>query len=174
MVGSTVSETIFFLDRTGHAGLQAQIRETIVSAVLSGRLAAGARLPSSRKLAAYLNISRITVTLAYQELASQGYIEAEKRSGYRVAGKPPTTGIAIGAAHTEADTIDWSAKLCSTFIVAKQMRKPLDWRAYPYPFLYGQMDPSLFDLTAWRDCARRALGREDFELMAGDFAASDD
>jgi GntR family transcriptional regulator/MocR family aminotransferase len=73
-----------------------------------------------------------------------------------------------------ADEIDWSTKLRSSFIVAKQMRKPLDWRRYPYPFLYGQMDPSLFDLGAWRDCARRALAREDFELMAGDFAAADD
>jgi GntR family transcriptional regulator/MocR family aminotransferase len=36
------------------------------------------------------------------------------------------------------------------------------------------MDPTLFDLTAWRDCARRALAKEDFELMAGDFAAADD
>lgn len=174
MAGSTVSETIFFLDRASQTGLQAQIRETIVSAVLSGRLAPGAQLPSSRKLAAYLNISRITVTLAYQELASQGYVEAANRSGYRVAGKPPTTAIAMQAAHAAADAIDWSAKLRSTFIVAKQMRKPLDWRTYPYPFLYGQMDPSLFDLTAWRDCARRALAREDFELMAGDFAAADD
>jgi GntR family transcriptional regulator/MocR family aminotransferase len=174
MAGSTVSETIFFLDRASQTGLQAQIRETIVSAVLAGRLAPGAQLPSSRKLAAYLNISRITVTLAYQELASQGYVEAASRSGYRVAGKPPTTAIAMQAAHAAADAIDWSAKLRSTFIVAKQMRKPLDWRAYPYPFLYGQMDPSLFDLTAWRDCARRALAREDFELMAGDFAAADD
>ncbi|WKL25435.1 winged helix-turn-helix domain-containing protein (plasmid) [Sinorhizobium meliloti] len=89
MAGSTVSETIFFLDRASQTGLQAQIRETIVSAVLAGRLAPGAQLPSSRKLAAYLNISRITVTLAYQELASQGYVEAANRSGYRVAGKPP-------------------------------------------------------------------------------------
>ncbi|CAN7600362.1 PLP-dependent aminotransferase family protein [Aminobacter aminovorans] len=174
MAQATVSETIFFLDRASRIGLQAQIRETVVSAVLSGRLQPGAQLPSTRKLAEYLNISRITVTLAYQELASQGYVETASRSSYRVAGNPPTTVLEAAVSGVGADEIDWSTKLRSSFIVAKQMRKPLDWRRYPYPFLYGQMDPSLFDLGAWRDCARRALAREDFELMAGDFAAADD
>ncbi|MGF7008543.1 PLP-dependent aminotransferase family protein [Aminobacter sp. BE322] len=174
MAHPTVSETVFFLDNASRVGLQAQIRETVVSAVLAGRIQPGAHLPSTRKLADYLNISRITVTLAYQELASQGYVEAASRSAYRVAGNPPTNALAANAPQAGGDAIDWSAKLRSSFIVAKQMRKPLDWRRYPYPFLYGQMDPSLFDLTAWRDCARRALAREDFEQMAGDFAAADD
>ncbi|MEO5321945.1 PLP-dependent aminotransferase family protein [Mesorhizobium sp. CC13] len=174
MAHPTVSETVFFLDTASRVGLQAQIRETVVSAVLAGRIQPGAQLPSTRKLAGYLNISRITVTLAYQELASQGYVEAASRSAYRIAGNPPTNALAANAAEAGGEAIDWSAKLRSSFIVAKQMRKPLDWRRYPYPFLYGQMDPSLFDLTAWRDCARRALAREDFEQMAGDFAAADD
>jgi GntR family transcriptional regulator/MocR family aminotransferase len=174
MAHATVSETIFFLDRASRIGLQAQIRETIVSAVLAGRLQPGAQLPSTRKLADYLRISRITVTLAYQELASQGYVETASRSACRVAGNPPVGKLEAAAREAGTDAVDWSSKLRSTFIVAKQMRKPLDWRRYPYPFLYGQMDPSLFDLTAWRDCARRALAREDFELMAGDFAAADD
>ncbi len=174
MTNATVSESIFFLDRASRLGLQAQIRETVVSAVLGGRLPRGAQLPSTRRLAEYLNISRITVTLAYQELTSQGYLEAGNRSAYRVAVDPPTRAIETGAPSMADDVVDWSAKIRSTFIVAKPMRKPLDWRRYPYPFLYGQMDPSLFDLSAWRDCARRALGREDFELMAGDFAAADD
>ena len=39
------------------------------------------------------------------------------------------------------------------------IRKPLDWRAYPYPFLYGQTDMSLFDLAAWRDWLRVQLIR---------------
>jgi GntR family transcriptional regulator/MocR family aminotransferase len=36
------------------------------------------------------------------------------------------------------------------------------------------MDMSLFDLGAWRDCVRQAMGRRDFEDMAGDVAAADD
>ncbi len=89
MARISVPETIFFIDRASRTSLQAQIRETVVSAVLSGRLPPGALLPSTRKLASYLNISRLTVTLAYQELATQGYLDAADRSSYRVADKPP-------------------------------------------------------------------------------------
>lgn len=174
MARGKVSETIFFIDRASRSGLQAQVRETIVSAILTRRLLPGAQLPSTRKLATYLNISRITVTLAYQELSAQGYVEATSRSAYRIAEDPPFNSVEPAATGSTAQPVDWKAKLGTTFIVAKQIRKPLDWRRYPYPFLYGQMDPFLFDLNGWRDCARRALAREDFELMAGDFAAADD
>ncbi|MGB3834988.1 MAG: PLP-dependent aminotransferase family protein [Mesorhizobium sp.] len=174
MVQQTVSETIFFVDRASRASLQSQVRETLVSAILSGRLLPGARLPSTRKLARYLNISRITVTLAYQELASQGYLEAKGRSAYLVAGTPPLSGLEAADRTDAEQTVDWHSKIKARFSIAKPIMKPLDWRRYPFPFLYGQMDPTLFDLSAWRDCARRALAREDFELMAGDFAAADD
>ena len=174
MANPAVSETVFFIDRASRKGLQAQIRETVVSAVFAARILPGAQLPSTRKLADYLNISRITVTLAYNELALQGYVEATSRSAYRIVAKPPSGLLEAKAPKAAGDVVDWPSKLKSSFVLAKQMRKPLDWRRYPYPFLYGQMDPSLFDLTAWRDCARRALAREDFEMMAGDFAAADD
>ncbi|MET3792085.1 PLP-dependent aminotransferase family protein [Aquamicrobium terrae] len=169
-----VSEAIFFVDRANRAGLQSQIRETLVSAILAGRLVPGARLPSTRKLADYLNISRITVTLAYQELASQGYLEAKGRSAYLVAGTTPQTDFAAREHRDDRSEVNWQNKIKASFSIAKSIRKPLDWSRFPFPFLYGQMDPTLFDLSAWRDCARRALSREDFELMAGDFAAADD
>lgn len=169
-----VSETIFFIDRESGLGLQAQLRETIVSAVVGGRIPPGAQLPSTRKLADYLRISRITVTLAYQELVSQGYLEVADRTAYRIAGNPPGRGAENIALPLGAQPVDWDRKVTMDFDVVRQVEKPLDWRRYPYPFLYGQMDPTLFDLNAWRDCARRALAREDFILMASDFAAADD
>lgn len=169
-----VSETIFFIDRESGLGLQAQLRETVVSAVVAGRIQPGAQLPSTRRLADYLCISRITVTLAYQELVSQGYMEAGDRSAYRIAGNPPGRGLENAPLPAGAQPVDWDSKVTMDFDVVRQVEKPLDWRRYPYPFLYGQMDPSLFDLNAWRDCARRALAREDFILMASDFAAADD
>lgn len=170
----TVSETIFFIDRESRAGLQNQLRETLVSAILSGRLVPGARLPSTRKLADYLNISRITVTLAYQELASQGYLETRGRSACFVADSSPQAELRTRAVPADTSAVNWRNKIKASFSIAKPIRKPLDWHRFPFPFLYGQMDPTLFDLSAWRDCARRALAREDFELMAGDFAAADD
>src|SRR5580692_7610954 len=50
-----------------------QIYQRIRSEILSGRLAAGARLPSSRTLARELGVARGTVVTAFQMLAGEGY-----------------------------------------------------------------------------------------------------
>jgi GntR family transcriptional regulator/MocR family aminotransferase len=162
---------VFLIDRA-RGSLQAQIREAVVSGVLSGVLVPGARLPSTRRLATYLNLSRLTVSLAYQELVAQGYLEAAERSGYVVARTAPVARLRAGGG--DGGELDWAARFQKRFSIAAPVRKPLDWRSYPYPFLYGQTDMTLFDLAAWRDCTRRALARSDFEFLAGDFAAADD
>ena len=133
------------------------------------------RLPSTRRLAEYLNVSRLTVSLAYQELVSQGYLEAAERSGYIIYAAPRSPGCEPDGGDDRAGGgLDWPARFQKRFSIAAPIRKPLDWRRYPYPFLYGQTDMTLFDLAAWRDCTRRALARADFDFMAGDFAAADD
>uniref|UniRef100_UPI00333EED3C MocR-like pyridoxine biosynthesis transcription factor PdxR n=1 Tax=Castellaniella defragrans TaxID=75697 RepID=UPI00333EED3C len=48
----------------------------ICRAILEGRLVAGARLPSSRDLAAELGIARNTVLQVYGQLAEEGYVHA--------------------------------------------------------------------------------------------------
>lgn len=63
------------------AGLTAALRES----VRSGRLAPGARLPSSRALAEDLGIARSTVTECYTELVEEGWLTAQHGSGTRVA-----------------------------------------------------------------------------------------
>jgi len=50
-----------------------QVYQRIRSEILSGRLAAGPRLPSSRTLASELGIARGTVVTAFQMLAGEGY-----------------------------------------------------------------------------------------------------
>ncbi len=52
--------------------------------ILTGRLAAGEKLPSKRALAAHLEVSNITVEAAYTQLAAEGYITARERQGYFV------------------------------------------------------------------------------------------
>ena len=170
----TISEQIFFLRRDGSTNLQAQLREMIVSAVFANQLMPGSRLPSTRKLAKYLNISRLTVTLAYQELVAQGLLESVARSSYRVADRPGELPYLERASQKSKGQIDWSKRLSGAARIHNPVQKPMDWRRYPYPFVYGQMDMSLFGLQAWRDCARRALGKQDFSETASDVAASDD
>jgi GntR family transcriptional regulator/MocR family aminotransferase len=65
--------------------LQQQIRQTVVAAIEAGRLQAGARMPSSRRLADVLDIARNTAVLAYAQLVEEGFLVARERSGYYVA-----------------------------------------------------------------------------------------
>jgi GntR family transcriptional regulator/MocR family aminotransferase len=50
-------------------------------AILEGRLAPGARLPSTRLLADHFELSRGTVVSAFEELVAEGYLEGESGSG---------------------------------------------------------------------------------------------
>ena len=52
--------------------------------ILAGSLAAGEKLPSKRALAENLEISKITVEAAYNQLLEEGYISAREKVGYFV------------------------------------------------------------------------------------------
>ena len=52
--------------------------------ILSGVLPAGYRLPSKRALAQNLEVSKITVETAYNQLLSEGYISSREKVGYFV------------------------------------------------------------------------------------------
>jgi GntR family transcriptional regulator/MocR family aminotransferase len=69
----------------GDIPLYRQLYEEIRDAVLSGRLAAGTALPSSRELARQLGVGRSTVMLSYEMLIDEGYLDGRERSGTFVA-----------------------------------------------------------------------------------------
>jgi GntR family transcriptional regulator/MocR family aminotransferase len=70
--------------RRGH--LRADLRSALRGAIQDGRLAAGTRLPSSRRLADDLQVSRGVVTDAYDQLVAEGYLEVAPRQAPVVAG----------------------------------------------------------------------------------------
>ena len=63
-------------------GLQEQVRETLVNAILSGIFAADTPLPSCRQLASQLRVSRNTTALVFEGLVNEGYLLSRPRSGY--------------------------------------------------------------------------------------------
>lgn len=166
--------------RAGEAPtLQGRLAAAIVRAILASRARPGTRLPSGRKLARALGISRMTVTLVYQDLVSQGYLETAPRSGIAVAETVPHGRLRQQRpeqqhARHHAGQPDWHDWLSSHRMPRRVIRKPADWRDYRYPFIFGQADATLFDHSAWRDCARRALGTRDFAEMAADRYGADD
>jgi len=169
----TVSVDTFFLSPDGQGTLQAQIQQMIAQGILSGRFHRGEKLPSSRKLATHLGVSRITVTLAYTELLANDYITSRGRSGYYVSDNAPVPP-AYAPTHTTTDKIDWASTLAHRFTGGDTPRKPDKWERYRYPFIYGQADASLFDHANWRLCAIRALGQRDFTSLTTDYYDQDD
>src|SRR5580692_629212 len=71
-----------------HAGA-ATIASKIEAAIAEGRLAAGARLPTVRELAAGLEVSPATVAAAYRALGQRGLVSGNSRRGTVVASQPP-------------------------------------------------------------------------------------
>ncbi|WYK05182.1 PLP-dependent aminotransferase family protein [Cereibacter sphaeroides f. sp. denitrificans] len=70
----------------GHGGpLFLAIAEAITLDITRGRLRPGARLPGTRALARALGVHRNTVDAAYQELLTQGWLQAEPARGTFVA-----------------------------------------------------------------------------------------
>ncbi|RAY11946.1 PLP-dependent aminotransferase family protein [Actinomadura craniellae] len=62
-----------------------QVAAQLRAAMREGRLTAGERLPSSRRLAAALGVSRTVVTEAYEQLYAEGWLVGRHGSGTYVA-----------------------------------------------------------------------------------------
>lgn len=165
---------LFLLPVRSQATLQQQIQQIVAEAIVSGRCAPGERMPSSRKLAEHLGISRITVTLGYNELVANEYLVSRDRSGYFVAETAPTRPVFADPAVADRDGVDWDSKLPRPAVLREDILRPPNWNDYRYPFIYGQSDPDLFDHGNWRNCALRAVGRRDFDTLAQDHYQNDD
>jgi GntR family transcriptional regulator/MocR family aminotransferase len=72
------------IDPASKLPLHEQLERSLRADIRKGRLAAGARLPSTRRLAAELGISRGVVSEAYGQLAAEGYIETRQGAAARV------------------------------------------------------------------------------------------
>ena len=79
-----MNELTIPIDLNSKIHIYEQIYTYIRNEILEGRLTQGERLPSSRALAGYLQISRSTINLAYEQLLAEGYIDAVACKGYFV------------------------------------------------------------------------------------------
>src|SRR5262245_5670743 len=77
------------LDRRHRRPLHRQIYDQLREAILSGRLAPGDRAPSTRELAVALRVARTTVTVAYDQLIAEGYLDARTGAGTFVCRELP-------------------------------------------------------------------------------------
>jgi GntR family transcriptional regulator / MocR family aminotransferase len=157
--------------------LQQKIRQKIVDAILAGLYPPGRPLPSSRKLSRQLGVARNTVVLAYQQLVEDGHLVARKGSGIYVnaaaeAGRPRFERI--GGPAEQFPATDWAHRFKNKAPGHDAYRFPPDWQRYPYPFIEGRFDRSLFPVAEWREATRLALGVREIEQWSTDTGEIDD
>lgn len=76
------------IDRDGGEPIQQQIYKALRGLILDRTLLAGMQLPSTRGLAKDIGVARNTVMAAYEQLASEGYIETKRGSRPAVVDLP--------------------------------------------------------------------------------------
>lgn len=82
------AELPIVLDHDERVPLATQLAERLRAAIHHGILAPDIPLPSTRRLADDLGVSRGVVVRAYEQLAGEGYLEAHGAAGTRVAVRP--------------------------------------------------------------------------------------
>jgi DNA-binding GntR family transcriptional regulator len=74
----------------GHT-LYRRVYFAVLDGIVSGKLAPGSRLPSTRAMSRALGVSRNTVMQAFDQLHAEGYVEAKVGSGTCVTRGLPST-----------------------------------------------------------------------------------
>ncbi|SFN19718.1 transcriptional regulator, GntR family [Chitinophaga sp. YR627] len=73
-------------DFSAERAVYLQLADAILALIRQGKLRSGQKLPGSRDLAALLQLNRITVSRAYEELQLQGWLESAVGRGTFVSG----------------------------------------------------------------------------------------
>jgi GntR family transcriptional regulator/MocR family aminotransferase len=113
-----------------------QIYEQLRIAILDKKLLAHAKLPPKRRLAEQLNLSIMTVQMAYEQLQSEGYCYSVERKGYFVS---------------EIQD-EWHFTGNNTTILKKKVQ-----HEYVINFRNGQIDASAFPYKQWNRLYRKEL-----------------
>lgn len=137
-----MNEIAISLDASSSVPLYEQIYVYIKEDIQNGGMPSGKKLPSTRSLAKYLQVSRTTVDMAYSQLVSEGYIEPSPYRGYFVC---DLEGIyRLKTEHGREQTVH-----------EEKDEKPV------YDFSPHGVDLNSFPHNAWRKLSRGILQDED-------------
>jgi len=178
-----------YLTRDLNATLQEQIYRQVRDGILTGNLRPGLKLPSSRDMANELSVSRNTVALAFDWLASEGYVESRVGAGTFVAGYLPEAALDAKAGAPPLPPRAASGRAASGRAASGQAapgrRAPVtftgrmpasvgrDRPRLAYDFWYGRLDRREFPVGTWRrlileNLSRAGANLSDYGHPAGD------
>lgn len=155
MTEPVIPEGILTLDRSGGVSLSEQIYRGIREAVREGLLQSGARLPSTRRLAAMLAVARNTVNAAYELLQAEGVITVRTGAAPRV-----TEGLVLeGKGPVRTETAGGPELSCRGKLLSASMR------GEGWAFRHGALQPGspaldCFPFEEWARYLRRAARLE--------------
>ena len=141
-----MNELTINLDVSSSVPLYEQIYKYIKKEIQNGGLPFHKRLPSTRNLAKYLQVSRTTVDMAYGQLVSEGYIEAQPYKGYFVCELE-------GLYHLETQSEGRLSKKEDASVKPK------------YDFSPNGVDLNSFPHNAWRKLSKNILLEENKYLF---------
>lgn len=138
-----------WFSRHSDISIREQLATQVVLAIVSGELAPGQRLPSTRELARRFHLHPNTVSAGYRQLQRNNWLEFRKGSGVYVRAEPPAVA---------RDEIALDQMIRDFFRSARQMNAPLavvrarlrQWLEMQPPdhFLLIEPDPALAQIIA--------------------------
>jgi GntR family transcriptional regulator/MocR family aminotransferase len=146
------------LDRRRSTPLATQLYDALRTAILSRRLRPGIRLPSTRVLASELGVSRNTAATAYEQLATEGYLQAKVGSGTLVARSIPAENprrAGDAAQLPIRPSRDVPSKV-NRFLSGATLR-PLTFSRVSLPFAAGLPETTTFPVSLWNRLMTRQL-----------------
>ncbi len=170
------NEHLLHIQFSPNRSLQEQIREHLLEKIGQGAFGEKA-LPSCRKLAQMLNVSRNTIVLVYERLVDEGFLISQQRSGFY-----PNPEVDISRAVLPLKTNQvrhqsapfWSKRFKLDFSSQRNIKKTPHWRECPYPFIFGQPEDTLFPINHWRECGRLAQRNNLIKDWISDHVDNDD
>jgi GntR family transcriptional regulator/MocR family aminotransferase len=150
---------IFHLDENDADPLYRQIYLQLRRMILEGHLPPGTKLPPSRKLAALNGIGRITVTQAYKQLETEGFVNSRPGAGTFVAEKLSPNPAPLAEYVFNPDLSSWGRRLQRAPNTPRREKQRLD-----IDFGFGRSFPHIFPYDVWRRLLARYLSTDDVML----------
>ncbi|MFT9847074.1 MocR-like pyridoxine biosynthesis transcription factor PdxR [Aneurinibacillus sp. REN35] len=144
------------LDSSKEEPLYIQLYEYIRGEIQNGNITPKSKLPSQRKLADYLKVSRNTIDAAYQQLLAEGYIQSEARRGLFVV-------------ELKHELFTTSGNEKNTIVREKHSAWDKQSPSIRYDFSQGHIDLVHFPYEIWRKLTAHTLYADHSHLfLSGD------
>ena len=139
------------------------LHQELRAAILDGRLAAGAKLPATRKSAAFFGVSRNTAAEVYEKLVTDGHAVTRHGAGTYVAARSTPSAVACrideaGAAH-RLNEFWLRADITAAMGFWHDSREPnsAPRKGAPVDFRPAMVDSRLFPMDVFRRVSAKQL-----------------